>query len=164
MANPSARGDRISAATDQDTTKGSKGGELTENEIFRVDSLYQGQDHTVRRPLSRANLLGTLVDVFIPAAALYFFIFAWLVYAFRDHPINQEPAPSLVKASQLGPTIFPVVFAAIAGRFLHRLAAYKLEEGASIMTLEYLLYSRSVFNTLTAPFALRTFNTLTLIL
>lgn len=32
------------------------------------------------------------------------------------------------------------------------------------MTLEYLLYSRSVFNALTAPFALRTFNTLTSIL
>ncbi|KAK5630115.1 hypothetical protein RRF57_005830 [Xylaria bambusicola] len=164
MTNPFVRRDPISAATDRDTVEGSKGGGLTENEISKVDSLYQGQYHTARRPLSRENLLGTLVDVLIPAAALYFLIFAWLVYAFRDHPINQEPAPSLLKASQLGPTIFPVVFAAITGRFLHRLAAYKLEEGASVMTLEYLLYSRSVFNALTAPFALRTFNTMTLIL
>ncbi|KAI0469218.1 hypothetical protein F4859DRAFT_137687 [Xylaria cf. heliscus] len=165
MANPFVRGDPISAAiAAPDTIERPKGCELAENEISKVDSLYQGQYHTTRRPLSRENVLGTLVDVFIPAAALYFFIFAWLVYAFRDHPIDQEPAPSLLKASQLGPTIFPVVFAAIAGRFLHRLAAYKLEEGASVMTLEHLLYSRSVFNALTAPFALRTSNPLTPIL
>lgn len=56
------------------------------------------------------------------------------------------------------------MFAAVAGRFLHRVAAYKLEEGAAVMTLEYLLYCRSVFNAVTAPFTLRTFNALTVIL
>lgn len=101
MANPSVRGDPISAAINQHIMSESKRGEPAETEISQVDSLYQGQYHTARRALSRANLFGTLVDVLIPATALYFFIFAWLVYAFRDHPIDQEPAPSLIKASQL---------------------------------------------------------------
>ncbi|KAI8946670.1 hypothetical protein F4801DRAFT_596325 [Xylaria longipes] len=164
MAYPSVRGDPISTATDRHTMLGLKGDEPAEIEISQVDSLYQGQYHTARRALSRAHFLETLVDVFIPATALYFFIFAWLVYAFRDHPVDQEPAPSLIKASQYGPTLFPVVFAAIVGRFLHRLAAYKLEEGATVMTLEYLLHCRLVFNAVTAPFTLWTFNTLTPIL
>ncbi|KAI1114064.1 hypothetical protein F5Y14DRAFT_195618 [Nemania sp. NC0429] len=164
MASPPVRGDPISTATNRVPALGLKGSRSAETEVSQVDSLYQGQYHTARRALSRANLLGTLVDVFIPATALYFFIFAWLVYAFRDHPIDQEPAPSLIKAAQFGPTLFPVVFAAIAGRFLHRVAAYKLEEGATVMTLEYLLHCRSVFNALTAPFTLRAFNSLTLIL
>ena len=101
VTNPSVRGDPISASTDRDTIEWSKGGELTEMEISKVDSLYQGQYHTARRSLSRANILGTLVDIFIPAAALYFLIFAWLVFAFRDHPIHREPAPSLIRAAQL---------------------------------------------------------------
>ncbi|KAI0199497.1 hypothetical protein F4808DRAFT_213228 [Astrocystis sublimbata] len=129
-----------------------------------VDSLYQGSYHTVRRALSKAHFLETLVSILAPLAALYFFIFAWLVYAFREHPVDQEPSPSLIKASQYGPTLFPIAFAAVVGRFLQNVAAYKLEKGATIMTLEYLLHCRTVFTTLLAPFALRTFNIFTPIL
>lgn len=60
-----------------------------------------------------------------------------------------------------GPTIFPILFAAIASKFLRALAATKLERGASVLTLDNLLNSRTVFSTLTTPFELRTLNIVT---
>ena len=47
------------------------------------------------------------------------------------------------------------MFAAIVAKFLRSLAAVKLENGAAVLTLEYLLNSRTVFSALTAPLSLR---------
>ncbi|RSM11410.1 hypothetical protein CEP52_002969 [Fusarium oligoseptatum] len=52
------------------------------------------------------------------------------------------------------PTIFPIVFAAAAVNFLKALAAWKLERGISVLSLEFLLSSRTVFSTIASPMAL----------
>jgi hypothetical protein len=46
-------------------------------------------------------------------------------------------------------------------RFLQVLAHAKLESGARVLTLEHLLYSRTVFGTFIAPLALRSFHVIT---
>jgi hypothetical protein len=49
----------------------------------------------------------------------------------------------------------------VVAKFLKAVAAIKLENGASVMSLEYLLQSRTVLSTVTAPIILKTFNLLT---
>lgn len=48
------------------------------------------------------------------------------------------------------------MFTAIVGRFLTAYAAWKLESGINVASLEYLLGSRTVFGTLSTPLRLRT--------
>ncbi|CZR65447.1 uncharacterized protein PAC_15347 [Phialocephala subalpina] len=54
----------------------------------------------------------------------------------------------LLEAAKLGPTVLPIVFAAIVGNFLRLFARWKAENGSRIQSLELLLGSRSLFNTL----------------
>ncbi|KAK5712126.1 hypothetical protein LTR15_012195 [Elasticomyces elasticus] len=61
------------------------------------------------------------------------------------------------RLSRIGPTIFPIMFAAIIGRALKATAAFKLERGASVGSLEYLLGSRTLFSAVTTHVELRTF-------
>ncbi|EXJ57700.1 uncharacterized protein A1O5_12490 [Cladophialophora psammophila CBS 110553] len=59
------------------------------------------------------------------------------------------------------PTIFPILFSAVAAKFLRAVAALQLEQGTSILALEYLLQCRTVFSTFIAPVTLKTINVLT---
>lgn len=64
------------------------------------------------------------------------------------------------------PTVFPIIFAAIVARFLRILAALKLEHGTNVITVEQLLSSSTVFQTLASPVKFRhiNFTTLSLII
>lgn len=59
------------------------------------------------------------------------------------------------------PSIFPILFTAVVAKFLTSVAAIKLENGASVLSLEYLLYSRTVFSAIMAPITLKTIDVLT---
>jgi hypothetical protein len=56
------------------------------------------------------------------------------------------------------------VFAAIVTNFLLALAAFELEKGASVLVIDSLLNSRSVFNAVTMPFSRKTYNITCLLL
>lgn len=51
--------------------------------------------------------------------------------ALRNKPIT-DGGNSLLRAMQLGPTIFPLCFAAIAGRTLKTFALWKVERGTTV--------------------------------
>ena len=70
------------------------------------------------------------------------------------------PFHAIANARQ-GPTLFPIVFTAIVAKALRSVAAFKLVHGSSVLTIEYLLASRTVFNAIMAPISLRAFNALT---
>jgi hypothetical protein len=55
-------------------------------------------------------------------------------------------------------TLFPICFAAIAGRATVRYATWKLEKGTTLGYLEQLMGSRTVASTLTTQLQLRSFN------
>ncbi|KAK3615906.1 hypothetical protein LTR22_027249, partial [Elasticomyces elasticus] len=88
--------------------------------------------------------------------SLYFLIFAGLAFALRGTPVTDSTAAALLSAARFGPTIFPIIFAVIVGRALKAMAAFKLERGASVGSLEYLLGSRTVFSAITTLVELRT--------
>ena len=51
--------------------------------------------------------------------------------------------------------VFPIMFAAVIGRFLTSIAAWKLERGVTVATVEHLMGSRTVFGAIITPFRLR---------
>ena len=133
---------------------------------------------TARKPQAWDTIRGGLGDLSFAIAPLCFLVFGCLVYSRREQPVDQHSNARLLEASKYvsvlnyigatalltchkGPTLFPIVFAAIVARFLRSLAALKLEHGARVFTLEYLLHSRTVFSTISTPFELGTFHVLT---
>ncbi|KAF2029757.1 hypothetical protein EK21DRAFT_112628 [Setomelanomma holmii] len=65
---------------------------------------------------------------------------------------------------QLGPTIYPLVFACIAGRTLKTIALWKVERGTSVAVVEKLLGSHTVINTIGNAISLRSYDILTVTL
>ncbi|OHW93130.1 hypothetical protein CSPAE12_08438 [Colletotrichum incanum] len=79
-------------------------------------------------------------------------------------PVDQDPIPSLQTIAKYSPTLFPIGFAASATNLLKAVAAWKLERGITVLSLEYLLSCRTVFNTLTTSLSIRAINGLAPIL
>ncbi|KIX95849.1 uncharacterized protein Z520_08557 [Fonsecaea multimorphosa CBS 102226] len=114
------------------------------------------------RRLSSLSVLGQgLLDFLIAISCAYFIVFAALVYSRRNQPVDQQGNQDLLEAAKYSPTIFPILFSAVVAKFLRAIAAIKLESGTSVLALEYLLQSRSVFSAFMAPIALKTINVLT---
>ena len=63
-----------------------------------------------------------------------------------------------------GPTVFPILYALTAGRLMKAIAAWKIERGADIATLERLLGSRAIGSALITAFQMKSINVLGLAL
>ena len=57
-----------------------------------------------------------------------------------------------------GPTIFPIIFAAICGRWLKALAAWRLEIGTSVGFAEQMMGSRTISSAIVTQFKLKALN------
>jgi hypothetical protein len=60
-----------------------------------------------------------------------------------------------------GPTILPIMFAAIVGRSLTSFTAWRLERKIELATVESIMGSRTVFGVISTPFRLRTLHVCT---
>ncbi|KAF4556472.1 Hypothetical protein D9617_1g083500 [Elsinoe fawcettii] len=86
-------------------------------------------------------------------------LFIGIVLAIATRTLDQESTGSdfglmMERVSKLGPTLFPIIFAAITGRALKALARERLERGERLGILELLMSSRTVFGTIESQFVL----------
>jgi hypothetical protein len=159
VGNPSSES-RTWDSTSQDLKRDEQNNqEIEVKQSFGVTTEMLGKSS--RRFSSIAGVTQFILDLLLALSALCFLVFAVLVYRNNGKHIDADPVPDLFMAAKYGPTVFPVLFAAIIGNFLRAAAAWKLERGISVMSLEYLLGSRTVFSTVTTPLILRTANVLT---
>lgn len=77
---------------------------------------------------------------------------------------NSSLGSRVERAMKIGPTIFPILFAAIAARSLRSVARYQAERVAKLGSLEMLVGSRSVWATMEMAFHIRSFTTTTIFL
>ncbi|KAF4976735.1 hypothetical protein FZEAL_6650 [Fusarium zealandicum] len=127
-----------------------------------IDSEYNAAHmRPMRSTMSPLTLWHFFLDILFALPGFAFLVFAILVRIYDGQPLDQEPAPALRSIATYGPTIFPIVFAAAAVNFLKAVAAWKLERGISVLSLEFLLSSRTVFSTIASPIALGAVNYLT---
>lgn len=87
-------------------------------------------------------------------------VYTILTFHHTGQQISIEPSPSLRNAARYGPTVFPIASAAVVDGFLLAFAAWRLEHGVSMLELEYIVSSRTVFSAITTPSSLRSINPL----
>ncbi|KAL3293811.1 hypothetical protein RB213_015883 [Colletotrichum asianum] len=128
------------------------------------DKLTENEDTSGRVLGKRSSSDGIrhlLLDTLLTLPAVAFITYAFLVLANNGRPIDQNPIPLLRTAAIYSPTLFPIAFSAVAASFLKAAAAWRLEQGISVLSLEYLLNCRTVFSAFTTPMSLRAANRLT---
>ncbi|RYN52336.1 hypothetical protein AA0120_g7569 [Alternaria tenuissima] len=103
------------------------------------------------RPLKAQTWLTWLYafgDLLLVLLPLYFILLGVAVVTLNGKPTRGSTFGTKVEtAMDLGPTMFPIVFAAITGRSMKMIARFLAERGSRISTLELLMASQSVWGT-----------------
>ncbi|RDW59871.1 hypothetical protein BP6252_12958 [Coleophoma cylindrospora] len=93
-----------------------------------------------------------------------FFALAARVGQVNGKVTNPETLQRLQNLTKMAATVFPIAFALVAGRTMSKVAAWHLEKGARLQTLEQLMGSRTVFGAVRTQFMLSSYNLLALAL
>ncbi|GJC93120.1 hypothetical protein ColKHC_01946 [Colletotrichum higginsianum] len=104
-----------------------------------------------------------IVDLVLAALALLFGIFGLWAYSVNGSTAGPgSTGVMLVRVSQYAPTIFPVLFAAIAGTTMKSIASWRIQasQGANLGSLEQCLGSQTISRAFTTQINLRTYNLL----
>lgn len=99
--------------------------------------------HFWRNPCS----LGTVVfigDLLLTFAPCLFLILSFQALSVDGRPVSSSRGQILEQAARLGPTLFPIIFAAVVGRLMRTYALWRAERGASLGILEQLNGSQNL--------------------
>ncbi|CAH0016895.1 unnamed protein product, partial [Clonostachys rhizophaga] len=97
------------------------------------------------------SLLGQLVLTIFPLL----FISLTAAAISLDNKSTSKTGLMTQQATALSPTVFPIVFAAIVGRFFRSLGLYWVERGVKLGTLERLIGSQTLFSAIERQVLLR---------
>ncbi|CAK3990025.1 Hypothetical predicted protein [Lecanosticta acicola] len=113
-----------------------------------------------RKILSRPVLCYFTLDLLVAILAVYFIAFAIAAYANNGRTIVHRSASItslLLQGARIGTTVFTILYAALVGRCLLAVAAWRLEKGCTFGLVEQLLSSRTVSNAVISPLRLMIF-------
>ncbi|RMZ72282.1 ATP binding [Pyrenophora seminiperda CCB06] len=103
------------------------------------------------RPLKKHTWLSYLYgvgDLILVVLPVYFILLGVAAITLNGKPTKGSEFGKKVEfAMTLGPTMFPILFAAISGRSMKMIARFLAEKGTKISTLEQLMASQSVWGT-----------------
>ncbi|KAL6234936.1 hypothetical protein BDW75DRAFT_210894 [Aspergillus navahoensis] len=120
-------------------------------------------DHQLRkwpkspRPLknnARSALLPTVFDAVLACFPFAFVVLAILAIHLDGNEISNY-GETIIQATRLGPTVFPIVFAAVVSSLMRSYGLWKAQNGAKLGHLEQLNGSTSFAGTLSSILALR---------
>ncbi|THZ74212.1 hypothetical protein D6C84_09459 [Aureobasidium pullulans] len=104
------------------------------------------------------SIMFSISEVLITLAPVAFIILAVLAAKLDGQPIEHNGLGRNVKRiTQLGPSIFPIMFAAVAGKALKTFTRYYAERGMRLGVLELLLASQTVWGAFESQMLLRNF-------
>ncbi|KAF2823973.1 hypothetical protein CC86DRAFT_62444 [Ophiobolus disseminans] len=142
--------------------------ETQEARESRTDDSVAGQRMVANWPSKPQHLKGVYIPVFIGDLLLVLFPIAFFVLAIAAYKLDQKPLSeygrTVQRAMTLGPTIYPLLFAALCGRCLRSLAVWYAETGTTIEVLEKLLGSQNVVSAISTASSFRSANILSLFL
>ncbi|EPS35900.1 hypothetical protein H072_10642 [Dactylellina haptotyla CBS 200.50] len=135
-------------------------------------SIFKSENHRVKHSLirgSKAKRVGEIsFHFFISLIALIFLVIPILAYKIDGNTVDESDdggyGGRILKLIQYGPTIFPIIFAAITGHFLRSIALKLAERGTTLETLEQLIRSNTVASSITTPYLLSSYNVLSVAL
>jgi hypothetical protein len=152
--NESASAIHLTALTSQDAHH------VPVREHLFIEEPHSKAATPARRFWSLSAFSQLFIDLLLASSAVVFLIFAYLVQHHEGRQMDIPPVPALRAAARYGPTIFPIAFTAVVANCLKTISAWKLERGITVLSLEYLLGSRTVFSAVTTPLKLRSPSTL----
>ncbi|KAH3912226.1 hypothetical protein HBH56_123310 [Parastagonospora nodorum] len=113
------------------------------------------------RPLKKHTwvvYLYAIADVLLVLLPVYFILLGVATAVLHKKPTQGNTFGTKVEfAMSLGPTMFPIVFAAIIGRSMKMIARFLAEKGAKLGTLELMMASQSVWGTVESQFLMQRF-------
>ncbi|SMR60963.1 unnamed protein product [Zymoseptoria tritici ST99CH_1E4] len=94
--------------------------------------------------------LDIVTDVVLLLLSACFLAFAVLAVIYHESHVDKHPntVERLLNAAKIGPSVFPILFAAVLGRLLKALVNWRLERGAKLGFLDLLAGSTSAANTI----------------
>lgn len=109
----------------------------------RKDPRKDPRHHFWRNPCS-FNTLILFGDLLLTLAPCLFLILSLLAISVNKEPVSSSRGQWVEQAAKLGPTFFPVIFAAVVGRLMRTYALWRAERGASLGILEQLNGSQNL--------------------
>ncbi|KAM7192097.1 hypothetical protein V8F33_008522 [Rhypophila sp. PSN 637] len=100
-------------------------------------------------------LFSVLVDYILITIAILFVGLGIGTLFLNNQPSATSPGQFLEVAATLGPSIFPILFAAIVGRSLRNIGRYQAQRNIRLGTMYTLLNSTTMFETLHCQWTLR---------
>ncbi|KAI8669601.1 hypothetical protein NCS57_00775400 [Fusarium keratoplasticum] len=119
------------------------------------------QPRQLEGPWTTKRLLTSLLDLTLAAGALLFVLFGGLIY--MSDGSTSAPGSTgkvLLDIAKYGPTVFPVLFAAIVGGALKTFATWHVQNGTQVGVIEQLVGSHTVTGALFTQARLKAFNLL----
>ncbi|KAF1934249.1 uncharacterized protein M421DRAFT_50382 [Didymella exigua CBS 183.55] len=127
-----------------------------ETTVTRVPSWPEQARQLKKHHHDWVTVLFALGDVILVVLPIYFVLLGVAVVTLNGKVVEGNAfATKVTSAIQLGPTLFPIMFAAISGRSMKMIARYLAEKGAKLSTLELLMASQSVWGTVESQFLMR---------
>ncbi|KAK6536570.1 hypothetical protein TWF281_000796 [Arthrobotrys megalospora] len=97
--------------------------------------------------------------------AALFIALPLLAWSLDKREVQQtQHGKAVLEAIKYGPTLFPIIFAAIVGNFLQAIALKYAQNGARLGTLEQLTRTVNIYTAITTPYFIRAYNRLSVIL
>ncbi|KAK4617641.1 hypothetical protein CLAFUW4_12327 [Fulvia fulva] len=138
---------------------------ITDPELPKQETYQQSVPHgwpmqprQLRRDW-RSLVVLLFLDVLFALISLAFLMYGFMVLGHRGQSVEEHQwvASALLNVVALGPTIFPIVFAAVVGRTLKTILVWLLERGEKLGTLDLLAGSNTVASTIWSLYVLRSF-------
>ncbi|KAF2461522.1 hypothetical protein BDY21DRAFT_314082 [Lineolata rhizophorae] len=105
------------------------------------------------------EVLFTIGDIFMALVPVTFIVLGFCVLKLHNQQKEGNRfGRNIEQAMELGPTIFPVIFAAVAGRTMKIIARFCAEKGSRLGTLELLMASQTVWGTFESQVLLKNFS------
>lgn len=99
--------------------------------------------HFWRNPCSFGTVI-FLGDLLLTIAPCIFLILSFQALSIDGRPVTSDRGQTVEQAARLGPTLFPIIFAAVVGRLMRTYALWRAERGASLGILEQLNGSQNL--------------------
>jgi hypothetical protein len=144
-----------------------KSGPPTDTFEVRQESPLRSRIGALLRPRP-LNISSTRWLEFVPDFLNLLFTIAFIALGIAITRLKDQPESSwshkVIAATQLAPTLWPILFAAVVGNAIKVFAQYRAERGATLGTLEQLMGSQTVASTVKTVYLLRAFGLYTLAL
>ncbi|KAF7596115.1 hypothetical protein BBP40_003377 [Aspergillus hancockii] len=112
------------------------------------------------RKLQRWSTATVLVDLLCLLMPAPFFALVYICATRDGKSVHKEDLKRIQEGIIISATAFPLIFSAVVGRMTKRIAAWRLERGSSLRSLELLNGSSTLINSIFTYLSLRHFNLL----